>query len=322
MANRVTISCLGPRPLAIEAGTPPREAIDRMIRHWADQLEKVLPDRPDLIVLPEVCDRPDPLGFPLEEQHAYFRARGSQVRDYLADVAKRHRCYIAYPALSESADGGWLNEMQMIDRVGRVMGTYRKHYPTPDESGRRKVRFGTDAPVFECDFGRVAAVICFDLNFDELRLHYAAMKPDLIVFPSMYHGGLMQGYWAYSCRAHFAGAVAGGPCTILNPLGTATAGSTNYYSFCTATVNLDCAVLHIDENDVLFPAIKRKYGRDVTIGEPGYLGCVLLSSESDVFSADDVIEEFGLERIDDYFDRTRHCRAVAGNADSTDNDRH
>jgi len=310
MANRVTISCLGPRPLAIEAGTPSQEATDRMIRHWHDQLEKVLPDRPDLIVLPEACDRPDPLGFPLEEQLPYFRARGSQVRDFLADVAKRHRCYIAYPALTEAADGGWLNEMQLIDREGRVMGTYRKNFPTPDESGRRSVRSGQDAPVFECDFGRVAAATCFDLNFDELRQHYAALKPDLIVFPSMYHGGLMQGYWAYSCRAHFAGAVAGGPCTILTPLGTVTASSTNYYPFVTATVNLDCAVLHIDGNDALFPAIKRKYGREVTIREPGYLGSVLLASESDRISAEEIVAEFGLERIDDYFDRTRNFRMI------------
>ena len=68
---------------------------------------------------------------------------------------------------------------------------------------------GKDAPVFECDFGRVAFAICFDLNFDELRLKYVKAKPDLIIFSSMYHGGLMQAYWAYSCRAYFVGAIAG-----------------------------------------------------------------------------------------------------------------
>ncbi|MBB6635777.1 carbon-nitrogen hydrolase family protein [Cohnella thailandensis] len=314
MAKPVTISCLGPRPLAIASGTPATEATDRMIRHWRDQLEKVLPDRPDLIVLPEACDRPDPLGFPLEEQLPYYRARGNRVRDFLADVAKRHRCYIAYPALSEAADGGWLNEMQLIDREGRVMGTYRKNYPTPDESGRRNVRSGTEAPIFECDFGRVAAAICFDLNFEELLRRYSASKPDLIVFPSMYHGGLMQSHWAYSCRAHFAGAVAGGPCTILTPLGTVAASSTNYYSYVTATVNLDCAVLHIDGNEAHWPAIKWKYGREVTIWEPGYLGCVLLTSESETFGVDEIIDEFGLERVDDYFDRTRNSRIEEGYA--------
>lgn len=312
MAKRVTISCLGPRPLAIEAGTPAPEATDRIIRHWREHLDRVLPDCPDLIVLPEVCDRPDPLGFPLEVQLPYYRARGNRVRDFLAEVAKRHRCYITYPALMEAADGGWINAMQLIDREGRVMGTYCKNFPTPDESVRRNVRCGKDAPVFECDFGRVAAAICFDLNFEELCRHYAALKPDLIVFPSMYHGGLMQSYWAYACRAHFAGAVAGGPCTILTPLGTVAASSTNYYSFVTATVNLDCAVLHIDENDARFPDIKRKYGREVTIWEPGYLGCVLLTSESDAFGADEIIAEFELERMDDYFDRTRNLKRVEG----------
>jgi len=73
------------------------------------------------------------------------------------------------------------------------------------ESG---ILYGREAPVFDCDFGRVAFAICFDLNFDELRLKYVKAKPDLIVFSSVYHGGLMQAYWAYSCRAHFIGAVA------------------------------------------------------------------------------------------------------------------
>ena len=76
-----------------------------------------------------------------------------------------------------------------------------------------------DAPLIECDFGRVGSAICFDLNFSEIRQRYEQARPDLLIFPSMYHGGLMQAYWAYACRAHLVTAVCGLPSAILSPVG-------------------------------------------------------------------------------------------------------
>jgi hypothetical protein len=313
MANHVTISCLGPRPLVVEdASIPPQEVVERMIQHWQGQLDRVLPDRPDLIVLPEACDRPDQGKFPLEPRLAYYRARKNQIRDFLADVAKQHHCYIAYSAHTEAEDGSWRNSMQLIDREGQVMGAYHKNYLVPDEYNKTNILYGKDAPIFECDFGRVATAICFDLNFDELRQHYAKAKPDLIVFPSMYHGGAMQNYWAYSCRSYFVGAIAGLPCTIVTPLGEVAAHSTNYYPFITTRVNLDYAVLHIDENGEHFLKIKQKYGSKVNIHDPGFLGCVLLTCESDDLKVKDIMDEFGLELMDDYFYRAEEARHLPG----------
>ena len=91
--------------------------------------------------------------------------------------------------------------------------------------------------MIQCDFGRVVCAICFDLNFDELRLRYVQARPDLILFSSMYHGGLMQNYWAYSCRSHFIGAINGLQCTVISPLGELLAASTNYFHHITTTVN-------------------------------------------------------------------------------------
>ena len=138
-----------------------------------------------------------------------------------------------------------------------------------------------------------------------LREAYAAQRPDLVLFCSMYHGGLMQSVWAYACRAHFVGAVAGDQCTVLNPLGELVARSTNYYHWVTAVINLDCVVAHIDYNNPKFRALKRKYGRDVTITDPGHLGCVLLTSEADGIGIHDMVAEFGIEKLDDYWQRAR-----------------
>lgn len=52
------------------------------------------------------------------------------------------------------------------------------------------------APVFDLDIGRVACVICFDLNFDQLRERYAKARPDLVQFSSMFHGSFLQTQWS------------------------------------------------------------------------------------------------------------------------------
>src|SRR5699024_11117465 len=118
--------------------------------------------------------------------------------------------------------------------------------------------------------------ICFDLNFEELREKYANSKPDILLFSSTYHGGLMQPYWAYTCRTHFVGSIGNFlPSPIISPMGQQIDSTTNYHSFATATVNLDCEVVHIDYHRKKFQEIKRKYGPKVTINDSGYLGVVL-----------------------------------------------
>ncbi|MBD2865609.1 carbon-nitrogen hydrolase family protein [Paenibacillus oceani] len=312
MANYVKVSCLGPAPCRIEAGVPAEEALARMMAHWEKQLDSVLPDKPDLIVLPEACDRPLSSVYPKEQRLEYYRVRGNRIRDFMAEKAASHRCHIVYPSHVQAEDGSWRNTAQLIGRDGSVIGTYHKNHLVPAEYDQNGILYGKDAPVFQCDFGTVAVAICFDLNFDELRQQYVQARPDLIVFPSMYHGAIMQNYWAYSCRAHFAGAIAGLPCAIISPLGEVVAQSTNYYPFVTTTINLDCEVLHIDNNGARFREIKRKYGPQVSIHDPGLLGSVLLSSETDEFDVGAIIEEFGLEKLDEYFSRSLEHRCAPG----------
>ena len=193
----------------------------------------------------------------------------------------------------------------MIDRNGKTIGQYNKNHTVHGEidSG---ILCGATAPIIECDFGRVGFAICFDLNFDELRLQYKKSRPDLLIFPSMYHGGLMQAYWAYSCRAHFVGAIGLNnlPNEYYSPVGTRLASSTNYEQNITATLNLDCVVAHIDFNREKFNRLKEKYGRDVTIFDPGELGSVLITSESETVSVQQMIAEFEIELLDDYFERS------------------
>jgi hypothetical protein len=309
--GHVKIATLGPRPASVDAKADPQQIVERMIAHWQREFSQVLPDRPDLIVVPEACDRP--AGLSRDQCRAYYRVRKNQVRDFFAKVAAENHCYIVYSAAREMDDGTWRNSSTLIDRQGQTVGVYNKNHVVIEETTESGILCGRDAPVFDCDFGRVAFAICFDLNFDELRLKYVQAKPDLIIFYSMYHGGLMQAYWAYSCRAHFVGAIAGLPCEIRNPLGEVVASNTNYFDYVVADVNLDCRLAHLDYNWSRLRELKAKYGPKVQITDPGFLGSVLIASEDDKTSVDEMIAEFKIELLDAYMARALAHRHAPGN---------
>ncbi|MDG0790556.1 carbon-nitrogen hydrolase family protein [Cohnella ginsengisoli] len=310
MSNYVKISTIGSREFIVDELLTTEEIVDRIIKHLQQKLSQVLPEQPDIIVLPEFCDIPFNVFLSPAKTHEYCQVRGDRILRLFSDIAREHGCYIAYPTLRQQEDQSWRNSIALLDRSGDKVGEYAKNYLTLGEIEDYGVTCGTEAPIIDCDFGRIACAICFDLNFDRLRLQYVESKPDLILFSSLYHGGIMQPYWAYSCRSHFVGAIGGGqPSAVLSPVGEVLASSTNYFDFATTTVNLDCAVVHLDYNMERLRGLKSKYGSKVKIADPGYLGSVLISCETDECTIEDIIQEFNIERLDDYLDRATAWRA-------------
>ncbi|MDF2716615.1 MAG: carbon-nitrogen hydrolase family protein [Paenibacillus sp.] len=315
MARKVTISTFNFNYCPVDPSGNAEQFVNRVTKYLEHKLNQVWPDRPDLIVLPECCDMP--AGCTGENLRMYYRERGERILQFLADKAKEHHCYIAYPSIRLLSDGTWRNSVRLIDRSGNVVGTYDKNHPVIVEIEEDGILCGQDAPIMDCDFGRIGCAICFDLNFDPLRTQYAKESPDLILFPSMFHGGFMQQYWAYSCRAYFVGAIAGGlPASIVSPVGQIVRSSSSYYDYVSETVNLDFVVAHLDNNRQKFEAMRQKYGRKVKVADPGYLGSVLISSETDEFSAQDLVREFNIEPLDDYLARSlSHHQTSASNRD-------
>ncbi|WP_409345468.1 carbon-nitrogen hydrolase family protein [Paenibacillus sp. MBLB4367] len=303
MVRKATISTFNFHYCTVNPTGSVEEYVNYVMLFLENKINHVLPDRPDLIVLPECCDMP--AGCTGEKLRDYYRVRGDRILHGLSDLAVRHRCYIAYPSIRLLDDGTWRNSVRLIDRNGGVAGTYDKNHPVIVEMEKDGIVCGNEAPIFSCDFGTVGCAICFDLNFEPLRAKYAAERPDLILFPSMFHGGFVQQHWAYSCRAHFVGAIAGGlPSSIISPVGQLVSTTSSYFDYRSETVNLDCAVVHLDNNRERLEAMRRKYGTKVKVTDPGYLGSVLISSETDECTVHDLIREFKFELLDEYLMRS------------------
>ena len=310
-AKFVKVATIGGRPsFSFDKSSGSQRSVDRLIAFWKNQIDQVLPDKPDLILLPELCDVPN--NIQSVDWRTYLQVRNTQITDLFALIAKTNHCYIAFGTLRIDDKGNLRNSGVLLNREGKVAGIYDKNFPTIGEI-EDGIRPGDETPVFECDFGRVAFVICFDLNFGELLRKYEAVKPDIILFPSNYHGGIMQQMWAYWCRSFFVGSINGGGTAseIRNPLGEIVATSTNYFDFAVTTINLDSRVVHLGYNFDKLDALKKKYGNAVTITDPGRLGPVLVSSESGEYNIDKILKEFDIESIDPYFNRSRKKRAEA-----------
>jgi len=306
MANNVKISLLGLNNNIVYNGSKDYDKlVDRMIVFLSGHLDNVLPNNPDIILLPECCDRYSAM--PHDERIPYYECRGDRIRDFLCDVARKNNTNIAYSAVRNTPwdeKRPFRNSTQIIGRDGNIVGIYDKNHLVTSEYTKSGIAYGKEAKTIKTDFGDVACAICFDLNFEELMKKYVPQKPDLIAFCSQYHGGLAQDIWAYKCRSYFAGCVFNDQCRIINPYGETVASSTNYYHFVTGTVNLDYTMAHIDYNNAKFSAAKKKYGDALTIHDPGHVGSVLLTCEDPDMCIYDIVKEFEIELLDDYMVRS------------------
>ena len=170
MVRRVRISVIGPQPPVQDLGFG-QAAVDGMIEFWETKFVGVISESPDLIVVPEMCDI-----YPMastQDQMLYYASREDQILDYFSETARLHHCYLTYPALREVGDGFWRNSLRLIDRNGDTVGIYDKNYPTITELDQN-ILPGDKVAMFECDFGKIGAALCFDLNFDQLRTSYAS----------------------------------------------------------------------------------------------------------------------------------------------------
>jgi predicted amidohydrolase len=219
------------------------------------------------------------------------------------DFASRESCAVA-GSIKLEEEGRVYNSVLVIDKGGAMLGAYHKSNLTIGEI-EKGLTPGNGAKTFDASFGRIGAAVCFDLNFEWLRKEYAELKPDIIAFSSNYHGGIMQSLWAYECGSFFVSALpfAGGG--ILDPLGESIKTTDCYSSIARTTINLDRAVVHLDYNRDKFSEIERKYLEKVLIDIPANLGSALIYSLSDEFSAGDIVNEFELELLDDYFARSQ-----------------
>ena len=95
---------------------------------------------------------------------------------------------------------------------------------------------------------------------------------------------------------------------VVGPAGEVIFHSHDYFRTATVKINTNYRVCHLDGNRGGLQKAVRKYGQRVTVRNPGAVGCVTLLSNDPDLPAADVMKEFGIEEIDDYYARSVRLR--------------
>lgn len=271
-----------------------------------NQIRIAFTERPDLIVLAEVYD--NFMGMPQEKVNELNLFKGNKIYDMVKELAAEGKTNIVFNSQMDGGDGYLRNRSMFIGRDGQEKGIYDKNHLVWEEHTRSNVAFGDDPQLIEMDIGKLGGVICYDLNFDELREKYVKLKPEILCFSSMFHGGYMARHWASTNRCFFVGAVAHRKSFIINPLGEVVAETHPYIPYVSADINLDYVVAHLDYNWPKKVDIKRKYGNLVDIQTPHGLGRFIITSKHPEKSALEIAKEFEIELLDDLLARGRKQR--------------
>jgi apolipoprotein N-acyltransferase len=77
------------------------------------------------------------------------------------------------------------NRALLIDPTGNVVWTYDKTYPTPGPESAFTAPGSGVVPITQTAFGRIASVICFDMDFPWLVRQAGQAHADLLIAPSL-----------------------------------------------------------------------------------------------------------------------------------------
>jgi hypothetical protein len=82
-----------------------------------------------------------------------------------------------------------VNSAVVIDRAGEYLGSYHKQWPCCGGGSRDGFPGRDGTRVFDLDFGRIAIMTCFDMNFAESWHAAYAQGAEVVFWPSAYGGG-------------------------------------------------------------------------------------------------------------------------------------
>jgi predicted amidohydrolase len=151
----------------------------------------------------------------------------------LGEAARRNHLWVV-AGLTERDGDQVYNTAVLLDREGRVAGTYRKVH-LPREEWRKGITPGGEYPVFETDFGTVAIQICYDWFFPEAAAAFALRGAEILFAPTWGNtkpdeGGRVDGESTFRVRARDNGlyivpSVYDGNSMVIDPMGRILASS-------------------------------------------------------------------------------------------------
>lgn len=169
------------------------------------RLEKVMPDRPDLVTLGEMFNCPYQNScFPV-----YAEPEGGETWKFLSGLARRYGILLSAGSVPEvDGQGKVYNTAYVFDRDGRQVAKHRKvHlFDIQVEGGQFFRESDTLAPgdsvtVFDTEWGKMGLCICFDIRFPELAREMVLRGAKAVLVPAAFNMTTRPAHWQLTFRA-------------------------------------------------------------------------------------------------------------------------
>jgi predicted amidohydrolase len=269
-------------------------------------LETAAACKPDLVLLPEAF----PLaGMPLAKVPEVAEPVPGPIFEMLAAACRAGNFNLVAGHVTSEA-GRYYNQALVLDRAGKLVGSYRKNYPVEEEI-RCGIVPGSGPAAFDLDFGRIGVAVCFDLNWPELWAGLEQKDIDFACWISAYEGGFPIKNYAWTHRYPIVSSVWPYHARVTDITGEVLASTSRWSRVAMYDLNLDRELLHTDLQADKIGQIQARYGSDVAIKSYTEEHLILLECRAEEISVRDIMDEFGLISYRDYIARCTEHRNQA-----------
>jgi predicted amidohydrolase len=202
--------------------------------------------RLDLLVFPEFAIR-NRDGTTAAEQSVSLTPT---LVDVIGAKARQYRTWIVLPMVLHEDSGHFSNAAVLFDRTGSVAGIFRKVHPIADDQGvfEGGVTPGDQYPVFNCDFGKLGILICWDMSYDDAWDALAAQGAEIVAVPSASPQTLRPMAQALRHHNFVATSTPRDNASLYDPIGQTVAQQAKAPGILVHRVDLAFAILHWSEN--------------------------------------------------------------------------
>ena len=295
----------GPREIWVGALTmddlEPRSAQEAVDLALA-RMDQLAARKPDIVCLPETFPLAVVKPVPTYDQLA--EPVPGPTTNRMAEWARAHNCYVICP-IHERESGRIYNTAVVLDRRGRIAGSYRKIHVVEAEM-EAGASCGRIAPAaIGTDFGRIGIQICFDVNWPE---DWAALKrsgAEIVFWPSAYPGGRALYPLAWRNIFHIVSVpwCRPGVAELIDISGDVLASSGRWEPWVCAPLNLEKGLFHTDLHIEKMRKLEAKYGRGVRVRWLHLEHWFTLEALAKDLTLAQLKSEFGLVPLDEYLAR-------------------
>jgi omega-amidase len=168
----------------------PREKGLRRIVQLANCLEGT-----DILLLPELFAS----GYGFADRADEARASESEVIPLLSEMAKGLSTWVAGTVILER-DGKYYNTFIILDRKGNLVHSQAKTHLFRPLNEHEMFSPGNEIEGFDTEFGRLGALICYELRFPEIARKLAKQGARMILVPAEWPRSRVSA-WRTLCRA-------------------------------------------------------------------------------------------------------------------------